>query len=204
MSQHTIIYERIISAYGLHTETIELSTGYAERIVRISAGRAARISIVCTGVDLAGSLCIEIRAEHPESYVTVGIACTIRGASTCVITTLQHHTAIHTTSRLHVRKVIYDQAVAVYRGMIHIAENARGCAVSQNDKTLFDGVSARAESVPAIEVLTDDVSCGHGSALGRIDEHTLWYMQSRGLSYAQAAQMYYAAFLDEVQSMVFE
>ena len=57
---------------------------------------------------------------------------------------------------------------------------------------------ARAISVPNIEVLTHEVQCGHGSAIGRLDEEQLWYLQARGLSPNQAEQMLINGFFNDV------
>lgn len=198
------LYTIDIPAHGYYAHTIELAPGFVERILKIRAGVAAQVFILCTGTDIAGSLTLDICVEHPHAQIKVGIACTVRNNDHCVITSVQRHEAPHATSRLYVRKIISDAAVATYHGMIHITHNAVGSDVSQNDKTLLDGDCARAESIPAIEVLTDEVSCAHGSALGRIDADAVWYMQSRGISYEEATQLWYAAFLDEARVAVFE
>ena len=33
-----------------------------------------------------------------------------------------------------------------------------------------------------MEVISFEVQCGHGSAIGRLDEELVWYLQARGLS----------------------
>ena len=53
----------------------------------------------------------------------------------------------------------------------------------------------QAHSIPALEVLTNDVRCTHGSAVGQVDQESLYYLQARGLSAVQAEQLLIASFL---------
>ena len=120
------------------------------------------------------------------------------GASSFAMRTMQHHTAPHTTSNLELRKIINDTGLCTYHGMIRIAKSAAQSDAAQNDRTLLLSPTARATSVPAIEVLTDDVQCAHGSALGTFDAEMLWYLQTRGIAITAAQTMIYTAFFLKV------
>jgi Fe-S cluster assembly scaffold protein SufB len=119
------------------------------------------------------------------------------GASSFAMHTMQHHTAPHTTSNLELRKIINDTGLCTYHGMIRIEKSAAQSDAAQNDRTLLLSPTARATSVPAIEVLTHDVQCAHGSALGTFDAEMLWYLQTRGIAVASAQTMIYTAFFSE-------
>jgi Fe-S cluster assembly protein SufD len=49
-----------------------------------------------------------------------------------------------------------------------------------------------------LEILSDDVICGHGSTVGPLDEEPLYYLTSRGLSEARAARLLVHGFFEEV------
>jgi Fe-S cluster assembly scaffold protein SufB len=119
------------------------------------------------------------------------------GASSFAMRTMQHHTAPHTTSNLELRKIINDTGLCTYHGMIRIEKAAAQSDAAQNDRTLLLSPTARATSIPAIEVLTHDVQCAHGSALGTFDAEMLWYLQTRGIAIAAAQTMIYTAFFSE-------
>src|SRR5258708_7672292 len=119
------------------TETIVLSAG-AQRIA-IVAGRSSTLKLFCTGTHMAGSLLLDIQLEQGAT-VFVGIAGTVHGTDEWTITSLQNHTVPQATSRVVVRKVVYDAARAIYQGTIYIAPEASGSVVSQDDKTLLDGL----------------------------------------------------------------
>ena len=50
---------------------------------------------------------------------------------------------------------------------------------------------------PELEIYADDVVCSHGSTCGAIDEESLFYLTSRGVSRKEAVGMLVLAFLDE-------
>jgi Fe-S cluster assembly protein SufD len=51
--------------------------------------------------------------------------------------------------------------------------------------------------VPNLEILADDVRCGHGSAVGPLDEEQRYYLQSRGLDRDRADRLQVKGFFEE-------
>ena len=51
---------------------------------------------------------------------------------------------------------------------------------------------------PELEIYADDVKCSHGSTSGNIDENSIFYLMSRGLSHAQSKKLLTNGFLNEV------
>ena len=51
---------------------------------------------------------------------------------------------------------------------------------------------------PELEIYADDVSCSHGSTCGSIDNNSLYYLRSRGISKDEAISMLSLGFLKEV------
>lgn len=129
-----------------------------------------------------------------EAYVDITMIYTACMTAMLNIQTKQHHHAPHTKSSFELRKILDDHASCMYRGAVHIAASAAHSIASQRDYTLFAGSATRAESVPALEVLTNDVQCTHGSALGTFDEQQRWYLQSRGIPTARVDMLLRAAF----------
>jgi len=52
-------------------------------------------------------------------------------------------------------------------------------------------------SKPELEIYADDVKCSHGSSTGNIDQNSIFYLMSRGLSKEQANKMLVEGFLNE-------
>jgi Fe-S cluster assembly protein SufD len=65
---------------------------------------------------------------------------------------------------------------------------------------LSDG--AWAESVPNLDIRTNDVKCAHASAVGPIDEEQRFYLESRGVQPEVAERLVVLGFFDEVISQL--
>jgi Fe-S cluster assembly protein SufD len=57
---------------------------------------------------------------------------------------------------------------------------------------------AWAESVPNLEIETNDVKCSHASTVGPIDEEQRFYLESRGIQPEIAERLVVLGFFDEV------
>ena len=70
---------------------------------------------------------------------------------------------------------------SVYTGLIRIREDAKGTNAFQTNRNLTLSEGAWAESVPNLEIETNDVKCSHASTVGPIDEEQRFYLESRGV-----------------------
>jgi len=156
-------------------------------------------------------LVAEILIAHTD--VNVSIDCVVRGEGADVrimgayvldasnkvqINTTQHHTVAHTRSMLIMKGALRDNAYAHYHGTIRVEKEAHGAYTSQENKNILLSNNARALSVPSLEVLTHDVHCFHGSAIGRFDEEQLFYAASRGIDEKKAQQLLLNAFFADL------
>ncbi len=112
--------------------------------------------------------------------------------------TLQDHVAPSTTSDLLFKGAVQDHGRSVYSGMIRVRPEAVGTNAFQTNRNLVLSEGAGAESVPNLEILTDDVRCSHASAVGPVDEEQLYYLESRGVPPVQAERLIVMGFLGEV------
>jgi len=112
--------------------------------------------------------------------------------------TLQDHAAPKTTSDLLFKGAVQDRAKSVYTGLIKIREDARGSAAFQTNRNLTLSAGAWAESVPNLEIETNDVKCSHASTIGPIDEEQRFYLESRGIPPEIAERLVVLGFFDEV------
>jgi Fe-S cluster assembly protein SufD len=112
--------------------------------------------------------------------------------------TIQDHDAPHTSSDLLFKGAVQDVARSVYTGLISIREHARGTAAYQTNRTLTLSEGAWAESVPNLDIRTNDVSCSHASTVGPIDDDQRFYLESRGVPPEVAERLVVLGFFDEV------
>jgi Fe-S cluster assembly protein SufD len=112
--------------------------------------------------------------------------------------TIQDHAAPHTTSDLLFKGAVQDDSKSVYTGLIRIRENAKGTTAFQTNRNLTLGDGAWAESVPNLDILTNDVKCSHASTVGPIDADQRFYLESRGIHPDVAERLVVLGFFDEV------
>lgn len=111
------------------------------------------------------------------------------------INTSSVHKASHTSCETFIKSVLRDNASFDYRGEIHIEKNAQQTTAYLHDNSLTAGENTKRNSQPILEIEANDVKASHGSTTGRIDEGQLYYLQSRGIEKAEAAQILEEAFL---------
>ena len=112
--------------------------------------------------------------------------------------TLQEHAAPRTTSDLLFKGAVQDTAKSVYTGLIKIHNNAKGSVAYQTNRNLTLSHGAWAESVPNLEIETNDVKCSHASTVGPIDEDQLFYLMSRGMTEDEAMAMVVRGFVEPI------
>jgi Fe-S cluster assembly protein SufD len=112
--------------------------------------------------------------------------------------TIQDHDAPHTTSDLLFKGAVQDSARSVYTGLIRIRPHARGTSAFQTNRNLTLSEGAWAESVPNLEIETNDVRCSHASTVGPIDADQRFYLESRGIPTSVAERLIVLGFFDEV------
>lgn len=142
--------------------------------------RGIRIELLAQGADVQlAHVALSRGEQHQATQVTV------------------RHISGHTTSRQVFKSVADERSTASFAGTMHILENAPQAHAQQLSRGLLLSPLAKVFLRPQLMIFTDDVRCAHGATIGSLDEQALFYLQSRGLSKAQAQQMLTFAFLGE-------
>ena len=111
--------------------------------------------------------------------------------------TTQEHDAPNAVSDLAFKGVLLDSSRSVWRGVIRVAEGAQGTDAYQENRNLLLSSDARADSIPGLEIDTNDVRCTHGATAGPVDPMLRFYLMSRGIPQAEAERMIVEGFLEE-------
>ncbi len=105
-------------------------------------------------------------------------------------------TAPDTRCRVDMRAALADTSASFFDGLIRVEEQAKNATGFLSYKALLLSSGARAKPIPRLEVLTKEVaSLGHAASVGKIDEEQLFYLQSRGISRAEAERLIVKGFL---------
>lgn len=109
-----------------------------------------------------------------------------------------NHLAAHTSSSQLYKSVLGGNSHGVFDGKIKIAKGAQQVSAFQLNRNLLMADSARASTKPQMEIDADDVKCSHGATVGQLDKDEIFYLQSRGISFAQAQRILAEGFSAEV------
>ena len=116
--------------------------------------------------------------------------------------TLQDHTAPSTYSDLMFKAVNFASAKSVYQGLIRVSPEAINANAYQLNRNLLMSADARADSIPKLEILVDEVKCTHGASIGKPDANALFYLRSRGIPEKDAIRLIVEGFLAEAGTLI--
>jgi Fe-S cluster assembly protein SufD len=116
--------------------------------------------------------------------------------------TQQNHLAPHTTSDLLFKGALRGHSRSVWQGMIYVARGAAKTDGYQANRNLVLEDTARADSIPGLEILADDVRCTHGATVGKLEQEPLFYLESRGIPPADAARLVVEGFFDPIMQRI--
>ncbi|MEW6411531.1 MAG: Fe-S cluster assembly protein SufD [Candidatus Zixiibacteriota bacterium] len=116
--------------------------------------------------------------------------------------TLHDHAAGQTRSDIDFKVVLRDRAVSAYTGLIRIDRHAKTCEAYQENRNLLLNKGTRAETIPELEILNEDVRCTHGATIGPIDPMMVFYLQARGIGYQDAVRMIVSGFVSDTLKQV--
>jgi Fe-S cluster assembly protein SufD len=116
--------------------------------------------------------------------------------------TQQNHMAPHTTSDLLFKGALKGRSRSVWQGMIYVAPGAQRTDGYQANRNLVLSDKARADSIPGLEILADDVRCTHGATVGKINADEVFYLRSRGIPYQEAERLIVEGFFDPIMQRI--
>lgn len=112
--------------------------------------------------------------------------------------TRQLHASPYGTSDLLYKGAIKDRARTVFSGIIDVYPHAQRTDAYQANRNLVLSRTARADTMPKLEIGANDVRCTHGATVGQIEEEYLFYLMSRGITRTEAVKLIVDGFFDEV------
>ncbi len=116
--------------------------------------------------------------------------------------TQQNHMALHTTSDLLFKGALKGNSRSVWQGMIYVAPGAQNTDGYQANRNLVLSSKARADSIPGLEIMADDVRCTHGATVGKIDPDLVFYLRSRGISQEEAERLVVEGFFEPIMQRI--
>ena len=114
------------------------------------------------------------------------------------IRTTINHLNENSKSYQLIKSVLEDSSRAVYQGKIFVNSEAQKTDGYQLSKAILLSKESEFNAKPELEIYADDVKCSHGSASGSLNDDSIFYLMSRGLSYQQSRELLINGFLLDV------
>jgi Fe-S cluster assembly protein SufD len=110
------------------------------------------------------------------------------------------HTAPKTKSHVLYKGALQGQgAHTVWIGNVLIRKVAEGIETYEENRNLVLTDGCQADSIPNLEIETGEIEgAGHASATARFDDNQLFYLQSRGISEAEAQRLVVHGFFNDL------
>lgn len=166
---------------------------------RVSLGKDASLKLGEVG--LGGSLGrMDLVIDHDGDGSSSEMAGVYFGDGTQVMDyrIVVNHSGRNTSSNVYLKGAVEDEAQSVFTGLLKINVDATNTSAFETNRNLVLSDGAKAHSVPNLEILCDEVVCGHGSTVGPLEEDHLYYLQSRGLPRDRAERVLLRGFFEEM------
>jgi Fe-S cluster assembly protein SufB len=108
------------------------------------------------------------------------------------------HLAANTSSTIKSKSISKDGGITTYRGLLKIIKGAKNVNSSiRCDALLLDSIS-KTNTIPKMSVKENTADVVHEATVGRINEESIFYMMSRGISEEEARKMIVSGFIEPI------
>ncbi len=107
-----------------------------------------------------------------------------------------NHEATATEGRVVEKSILRNKSKSLFKGMIRIKENATKSNSFLSGRSILLDKDAKSDSIPGLEILTNDVKATHSASVAQIDEEQIFYLNTRCLSHAEAERTIIEGFLE--------
>ena len=137
-----------------------------------------------------------------ESNCTIQSALSLDVDSHQEIKTQINHLKPNCTSYQKIKNVLNKNCKGAFQGKIFVKDVAQKTDAYQLSKALILNESSEFNAKPELEIYADDVKCSHGSTSGSMNEDSIYYLMSRGITRKNAMELLIKAFLFEVADSI--
>lgn len=108
------------------------------------------------------------------------------------------HNAKRTTSYMNTRSISKDGGISTFRSSVVVNNQAKKSKSAVSCQSLMLDSISRSDTIPAMDIRTQDADIGHEAKIGRISNEAVFYLMSRGISEEDARAMIVSGFADNV------
>lgn len=108
------------------------------------------------------------------------------------------HIGKNTSTVINTKSISKSGGICTYRSSIVVNKSALHSKASVDCSSLMLDAESRSDTVPAMNIMTDDCDVGHEAKIGRISNKAVFYLMSRGISEEDARAMIVSGFANPV------
>lgn len=170
---------------------------------RARTGRDAKVDWVTSMMGTRLTKAFQtVELDEPGGWARMSGLFFTNGRQHFDLDTQQNHNAADTVSDLLYKGALKERSRSVWQGMIKALPGSQRIDGFQANRNLVLERTARADSIPGLEIQADDVRCTHASTIGQLDETEIFYLMSRGIPRATAVRMVVQGFFDPVMQRI--
>ena len=143
---------------------------------------------------------VDLEGEHSECDIKAALF--LDNDEHQEIKTKINHLVPNCKSYQKIKNVLDSEGKGIYQGKIYVKDIAQKTNAYQLSKALLLDDNSEFNSKPELEIYADDVKSSHGSTSGSIDENSIHYLMTRGLTKKEAIQLLINGFLNEIISEI--
>jgi Fe-S cluster assembly protein SufD len=188
--------EAILDYYKIQDDTLNSYHVGSTEILHEAKSTSSSTTITTGGALTRNNLNITLDAEYCEAHMN-GLYL-LTGAQHVDNHTIADHAKANCYSNELYKGMMDDQSTGVFNGKIFVKPDAQKTNAFQSNKNILLSKEASVNTKPQLEIFADDVKCSHGATTGQLDEESLFYLRSRGISEAAAKRLLLHAFANDV------
>lgn len=116
--------------------------------------------------------------------------------------TMIDHAKPHCQSNELYKGVLDGKSRGVFNGKVFVRKDAQKTNAYQSNKAMLLSNEALIDTKPQLEIFADDVKCSHGAAIGQLDDESVFYLRTRGISEEKARAVLIRAFANDVFELI--
>ena len=142
----------------------------------------------------ASTLAFQVNTIEAGSELEMMLLCPVldnRETSVNLMLNLRHNDCkIH----LHLVALVFSDAKTTLNATIFMEPHIQGSASKLLEETVVLSPEVQLQSLPILDIQAKNIQAAHGAKIYRLDQDTLFYLQSKGLSYQQAQYLLLASY----------
>lgn len=108
------------------------------------------------------------------------------------------HAGVDTSSAITTKSISKDGGVGTFRSSIVVQKGAKRAKASVSCASLMLDKMSRSDTIPGMDIRTNDADIGHEAKIGRISDDAIFYLMSRGIPEEEARAMIVSGFAEPI------